>query len=120
MRNLDPVFRTALERLEPVLYKHGLSVAAECHYPEAFGSAYVEYTRRNLRLRLMWDGRDRWLWAQYVRPEGNAHAPSESYLALETELPVEGAQRLSEALAGRRVEELAQRLDAFLGSECAA
>ena len=120
MRNLDPVFRTALERLEPVLYKHGLSVAAEWHCPEAFGSAYVDYKRQNLRLRLMWDGKDRWLWAQYVRPEGNAHVPSEGYLALETELPAGSAQRLSEALAGRRVDELAQRLHAFLGSECAA
>lgn len=49
-------------QLEPILQEFGFSLASEALQPESFGSSQADYTRRGERLRLMWDGKDRWLW----------------------------------------------------------
>ena len=116
MRDLDPVFQAALDALEPILFASGLKLASEWHSPEAFGSAETEYARRGLRVRLTWDGKDRWLWVQYARPEGNAMARREAYRDLEAErndLPTY-SPRLTGAIADERIRQLADRLTTFL------
>ncbi len=60
----DPVMELALKRLEPILSSAGYRLASARVDPEAFGSALAEYKRREHRLRIVWDGKDQWLWLQ--------------------------------------------------------
>ncbi len=60
----DPVMELALARLEPILSSAGYRLASARIVPEAFGSALTEYKTRQHRLRIVWDGKDQWLWLQ--------------------------------------------------------
>jgi hypothetical protein len=122
MRNLDPVFQVALEQLEPIFERFGFKLASECHHPESFGSAHAEYRRRGLRLRLVWDGKDRWLWVQYARSAGDSMPREQDYLGLETaaDAATNRTHTTPPEMAGARVRELATRLEAFLNAERAA
>jgi hypothetical protein len=117
MSEPDIVYRRAREILEPILAGRGLALAAECHYPESFGSAQADYKRKGLRVQLIWDGKDRWLWMTYAALEGNRYPRSDEYQSLE---PLNDAAatpstvlREGEA-AERRIASLAERLTVFL------
>jgi hypothetical protein len=60
-RSLDPVYIEAREACEVVLSRAGYSLLHEEHSPAAFGSASAEYRHRLSRVRLVWDGKDRFL-----------------------------------------------------------
>src|SRR5918998_3883710 len=83
MSELDPVYRQARASLDPVLEARGFRLAAECHYPDAFGSAHAEYRARGIRLRLIWDGKDRWLWVTHAPQIDSAIPRDQSYKDLE-------------------------------------
>ena len=120
MSEPDIVFRRAREVLEPILSSKGFTLAAEYHYPEVFGSAQADYKRKGLRLQLVWDGKDRWLWMTYAAPEGNRYPRPEEYRSLEpvSASPVTSAIVLREGeIAERRIAALAERLTAFLDRE---
>jgi hypothetical protein len=113
----DIVYRRARETLDPILSEKGFTLAAECHYPESFGSADAEYKRRSLRMRLIWDGKDRWLWMTYAPQPGNSHPRSDAYRSLESGEQQAGtpARFLREGpTAEGRIGQLAAQLVAFL------
>ena len=118
MSEPDAVYRRAREVLEPILWNDGFRLAAECHYPESFGSAHADYKRRGLRLQLNWDGKDRHLWIIYARSEGNTHR--DEYRGLETEPEPVGTPAIflrEGPTAERRIAALAEKLVAFLDRE---
>jgi len=118
----DLVYRKARETLEPVLRNHGFELAAECYYPEAFGSAHAEFKRTGLRVRLVWDGKDRWLWMSYAPQEGDAHPKPGTYRSIGS--PAEEASTPALVLrdgptAERRIRQLTDQLVAVLDREAA-
>ena len=70
MREFPSAFNAAREQIEPVLSAHGFRLTRECFEPESFGSAYAEYRKEGSWLRLIWDGKDAWLWLSVARPIG--------------------------------------------------
>jgi hypothetical protein len=79
----DVVYQQARATLDPLLKARGFQLASECHYPEAFGSAYAEYRRPGMRLRLTWDRKDRWLWMTHASQVDKAIPPDDMYRDLE-------------------------------------
>ena len=77
-RALDPVYLQARAALETILAHAGYQLASECHHPDAFGSAEAEYRGRNERLRLTWDGKDRWLGLAAAPSRGSSYHPGPS------------------------------------------
>jgi hypothetical protein len=75
-RNLDPVFLKVRTILEETLDGAGYRLAAESHFPSAFGSADVEYRGRHERIRLVWDGKDRWLGLSVARVSASNQYPA--------------------------------------------
>jgi hypothetical protein len=115
-RELDPVYLQALRELEPVLEQLGFELAAEHHYPDAFGSANAEYRRLGARVELVWDGKDRHLWLRGARVDGRAHASPAAWRDLEAE--ADGRPHASIVLrlgpvADARIASLAESLRAF-------
>ena len=54
-------------------------LAIEHYDAEVLDSVYTEYVGRGRRLRLIWDGRDRWLWIE-AGSQGNEHpAPADCH-----------------------------------------
>lgn len=51
-------FQEAKARFDRVLEAYGFRLAAEHYDYEHFGDGWAEYSRRGIRLRLVWDGRD--------------------------------------------------------------
>jgi len=64
-RHHPAFFEHARTVLEPVLDRLGFSLAEEHYHQGSFGSAFAVYTRRGGELRLIWDGRDEILFADY-------------------------------------------------------
>lgn len=117
MSEPDSVYQQARTTLEPLLEARGFKLAAECHYPEAFGSAHAEYRRRGMRLRLMWDGKDRWLWMTQAPQMNNASPLEDTYRDLETadEEPAPSALMLRQGpVADERIRRLVDRAVAFV------
>jgi len=81
-RELPEPFAAARADLEPVLEAVGFRLAGESYHPEAFGSASADYRQRGRRLRLIWDGKDRWLWLE-ASPAGNDHPTAADYRDVE-------------------------------------
>ena len=77
-RELDSVYVQARTALEVVLENAGYQLASECHHPDAFGSATTEYRGPHERLRLTWDGKDRWLGLGVAAARGTSHHPNPS------------------------------------------
>lgn len=75
-RELDSVYVQARTVVEAVLEQAGYQLASECHYPDAFGSATTEYRGPRERLRLTWDGKDRWLGLASAAIREASHHPS--------------------------------------------
>src|SRR6185312_17152580 len=66
-RSYDAIYLAARAKLEVVLGQAGFHVAAECHYPDSFGSAQTDYRGRHQCVRLTWDGKDRFLGLSVAR-----------------------------------------------------
>lgn len=60
-RELDPIYLAARTLVERVLDAAHYRLAGESHHPDTFGSAHAEYYGRHERIRLFWDGRDRYV-----------------------------------------------------------
>jgi hypothetical protein len=59
-------FEPALSRLTPLLDSLGFALASECHDYAAFGSAHAVFVRRGTQLRLVWDGKEQALHAEWT------------------------------------------------------
>ena len=117
-RALDQVYVQARAAVEAALEQAGYALACECHHPDAFGSAEAEYRGPGRRLRLTWDGKDRWLGLASAPVDGPSHHPAPS--AWRSVEPTRGSApsqflRLGPA-ADRRIVELEQALRAHLGA----
>lgn len=118
-RTLDPTYQRARDRLEAILDGQGFRLASESHAADAFGGAEAEYRRRGLRLRLTWDGKDRWLWPRVApAPESNGHPAPTAWRDLEREIDAVPAAALlrEEAVVERRIQELERALRAYLAA----
>jgi hypothetical protein len=115
-RNLDPVFLQARSTVEELLDAAGYQLAAESHYPDAFGSAEAEYRGRHGRIRLVWDGKDRWLGLSVAHTAAsNQHPQPSEWRPLEPERSSAPAQFLGPgALAKARIAELKEALGRHL------
>src|SRR6267378_2742432 len=108
-RDLPEAFAQARTTLEPKLELLGFRSASEAYYPEAFGSAHAEYSRRGRRVRLVWDGKDRWLWFQITVP-GVLHPSTKDWTDLEQSIgavPIQGFV-VDGARVTERINDLAQ------------
>ena len=72
-RELDPVYVQARMAIEKVLDAARYQLASERHDADAFGSCAAEYRGPAERIRLTWDGKDRWLGLAVAK----AAAPSQ-------------------------------------------
>ena len=111
-RELDPVYRTIRDALEPELTAQGFRLASERHDYAAFGSAQTEYYRRGLRLRLTWDGKERWAWVTYAPQPTSAFPRPDTYRDLDAgrsglpaivpslRTPVEAVARAADLIQG--------------------
>ena len=117
-RALDPVFLRARTVIEDVLDSAGYHLAAEAHYPDAFGSADAEYRGRHERIRLVWDGKDQWLGLSVARPvASNQHPRASEWQALEPQSAAAPQQFLRPgSAADARIAELREALRRHLGS----
>lgn len=59
-------FRGAKAAFDELLAGFGFDLAVERYDYESFGSAYAEYSRRGLRLRLVWDGKEGGLLVEFA------------------------------------------------------
>ena len=78
-RVLDPVFLAIRDVVERDLDRLGFHLASEKLLCDAFGSVTLEYHRRGTRLKLNWDGKDRWAWISIAPQPTNAYPHPESY-----------------------------------------
>ena len=78
-RELDPVFLAVLSVLEPALSELGFRLVSETHHFASFGSAETEYHRRGVRLRFIWDGKDRWTWLTAAQQPSSAFPRPDTY-----------------------------------------
>ena len=118
-RTLDPVYLAVREELEPALERLGYRLDEESHQFGAFGSAQAEYDRRGSRLRLHWDGKDRWAWVTVAPQPANAFPEPDTYRDIDqpfadSESP---SPHLNTVEQGRdRAAELIARLSTTLNS----
>ncbi|MBK6724921.1 MAG: hypothetical protein KBF52_14970 [Pyrinomonadaceae bacterium] len=57
---------------EPILTKSGYQQVSEEYRPDVFGSAYSDFKFGAKKVRLIWDGKDGWGYAQiYLRSAAN-------------------------------------------------
>jgi hypothetical protein len=59
--NLDPLQRD----LDPVLHAVGFRLEVDRDHAEAFGSRHCEWRRGAEEIRILWDGKERWLLVEY-------------------------------------------------------
>lgn len=60
-------FLRAREWIDPVLKAYGLRTFGVEQDDEPGGSAFAEYRRAGLRVRLVWEGREQALWVEHAR-----------------------------------------------------
>lgn len=61
--------RRAFEELGRFLVSRGFEMLEESSSPQPFGSHYVVYERDSSRVRIIWDGKEEWLWVQELLNE---------------------------------------------------
>jgi hypothetical protein len=61
-------FQRAITRLRPTLATLGFELVVEHYDYLTFGSAYAEFRRKGLNLRLLWDGKEQALRAETSPP----------------------------------------------------
>lgn len=116
-RKFDPVYRQARDAVEVLLDRAEYRLASEVHHPDAFGSAEAEYRARHERLRLTWDGKDRWLRLSIARVQNSGQHPAHgAWSALEPRTPA-GPQQFLRPGAGAeaRIADLVAALREHLG-----
>ncbi|MDX2191811.1 MAG: hypothetical protein NW201_00560 [Gemmatimonadales bacterium] len=64
------IFFEARERLEPLILAAGLRLASVEPPRRGGSSAFAEWFRRDLRLRLVWEGESRAVWLESARQDG--------------------------------------------------
>ena len=111
-RDLDAVYLQARSAVEDILDHAGYRLAAESHYFDAFGSAHAEYRGRHERVRLVWDGKDRWLGLSVAKvASSNQHPRSEDFRPLDVKMPSAPSQFLRlGSTTDARVAELSDAL----------
>ena len=112
-RDLAPAYRTIRDTLEAELDALGFRLDADTYHYSSFGSAQAEYHRRGLRLRLTWDGKDRWAWVVYAAQPTSAFPDPRSYRDLdsgECGRSAFGPSLTSEAEVVGRARELVERI----------
>ena len=115
-RALNDIYLAARAEIEAVLDRAGFRLAGECHYPDSFGSAHADYRGRHQRVRLVWDGKDRFLGLS-VAPVMNSgqHPAPDHWLALEPANAAAPVQSLQPgAGADGRIAELRDALRSHL------
>ena len=75
-RSLNDIYLAARAAIEAVLDPAGFRLAGECHYPDSFGSAHADYRGRHQRVRLVWDGKDRFLGLSVARVTNSGQHPA--------------------------------------------
>ena len=116
-RTIDPVFLAIRDTFEPELDRLGFRIALESHQYDAFGSESLEYARRGARLRLQWDGKDRWAWVTVARQPSAAFPDPATYRDIDADFaaPNAVAPRLNTREAGvDRANEMLMRLSTAL------
>ncbi len=64
-------FDRASDRLKPIVVAHGFRLASVERERGKQGHAFAEFYRREMRLRLVWEGRERVLWVEAARQSGS-------------------------------------------------
>ncbi len=77
------MLRALLDILEPELTALGFRLDSEVYHHAAFGSADLEYYRRGTRVRLTWDGKDRWAWMNLAAQPTSAVPSPNTYRHLD-------------------------------------
>ena len=103
----------AKEAFDDLLDEYGFRLAKEEYQHEAFGSALLEYSRRGLRFRLIWDGRDGILSAAVTEVSGSGPASEWSDLEF---LATGRLVSADEARVPDRVARLREVVDGYLAS----
>jgi hypothetical protein len=117
-RTLNPIYLEARAAFEAVLSRAGYSLIHEEHSPAAFGSAFAEYRHRLRRVRLLWDGKDRYLGLSTAETAAPNQFPSpNAWRPLEPQDPVAPVQALDAGpSATARIAALQATLATFLAS----
>src|SRR6187399_1621793 len=79
-RTSDPVMLAIRHVVEAELSRLGFQIASEQFDYDAFRSASFEYWRPGARVRLTWDGKDRWAWVNVAPQLTKAFPPQDSYV----------------------------------------
>lgn len=84
---LPPMTRETFEKsitaISDLLSPAAFDLSREVYDPGAFGSAYADWVRRNERVRLVWDGRDR---ALILESSESGHLIDQLNIETETQL----------------------------------
>ena len=109
---VEPFVR-AQERIDRVVRSHGFRLAAVSRPSNAGDHGFVEHVGPGLRLRLVWEGRERVLWVESAREE-SAQIISRWY---DVEWSLAGQQLpLDSDTSEGRIERLAAALEQFLAA----
>jgi hypothetical protein len=115
-REINDIYLAGRVAIEAVLDSAGFRLASECHYPDSFGSAHAEYRGHHQRVRLVWDGKDRFLGLSVARvTNGSQHPAPDHWQSLE---PVDAAAPVQFLNPGpgaqKRIAELSEALRSHL------
>lgn len=104
-------FERARSRVQPLLQGHGFRPLSLEREEDGEGNAFAEYGRGSLRIRLVWEGRERALWLEAARQAGTqvvSRWQDVEWTVAGTRLP------LDPGLDQARMERLADALTRFL------
>jgi hypothetical protein len=119
-RTLDPVLLAIREVVESDLDRLGFHLASEKLLYDAFGSATFEYHRRGTRLRLNWDGKDRWAWLNLAPQPTSAYPHPDTYRDIDAAFVAPNTMSPGLATTDQgltRARELVSRLAVALGGK---
>ncbi len=102
-----PFFENARDQIEAMLEPLGFSIAELVYQPAAFGSAYIIYVAQHCCVRLVWDGKEGALSAQFGKRLRNWKVESWKDVELRLE------RDLTEARIQHVVTAVKSAIDAF-------